>query len=70
MLAVEDAIRVQIGHDLDCTEASLTLMDMRRQMVDLLGQRNALGGQETCPNIAERLRENYRPIRKVLGKRV
>jgi hypothetical protein len=45
------------------------VMAMRREMISLIGQRDALGGQETCPNIAERLRENYRPVRKVLGKR-
>jgi hypothetical protein len=44
-------------------------MEMRRQMVGLIKQRDALGGQETCPNIAEMLRENYKPVRKVLGKR-
>jgi hypothetical protein len=69
MLDIEGSIRDQVNRDLDCTEASLTLMEMRRQMIDLIGLRNALGGQETCPNIAERLRENYRPVRKVLGKR-
>jgi hypothetical protein len=69
MLDIEGAIRDQVNRDLDCTEASLTLMDMRREMVGLIEQRDALGGQETCPNIAERLRENYRPVRKMLGKR-
>src|SRR6202166_3764297 len=44
------------------------LSRMRKEMVSLIGQRDALGGREECPNIAERLRENYRPIRKVLGK--
>jgi hypothetical protein len=43
-------------------------MDMRREMMSLIGQRDALGGQETCPNIAERLRENYRPVRKRWGR--
>jgi hypothetical protein len=40
---------------------------MRREMVSLIQKRDALGGREECPNIAERLRENYRPARKVLG---
>jgi len=70
MLEIEGSIRDQVNRDLDCTEASLQLMEMRRQMVGLIEQRDALGGQESCPNIAERLRENYRPVRKVLGKRV
>jgi len=69
MLEIEGSIRDQVNRDLDCTETSLRLMDMRREMMSLIGQRDALGGQETCPNIAERLRENYRPVRKVLGKR-
>jgi hypothetical protein len=44
-------------------------MAMRREMVSLIGERDALGGRETLPNIAERLRENYTPVRKVLGKK-
>ena len=71
MLDAEDSIRDQIDHDLDCTDSSVQLMDMRREMVRLIGQRDALGGQETCPNIAERLRENHRaPGPRVLGKRI
>jgi hypothetical protein len=71
MLDIEGSIRDQIKRDLDCTDASLRLMDMRRELVSLIGQRDALGGGETCPNIAERLRENYRaPVRRVLGKRI
>ena len=71
MLDIEGSIRDQIKRDLDCTDASLRLMDMRREMVSLIGQRDALGGGETCPNIAERLRENHRaPVRRVLGKRI
>ena len=69
MLKVEASIRGQINHDLDCTESSLQLMAMRREMVSLIGDRDALGGRETLPNIAERLRENYTPVRKVLGKK-
>jgi hypothetical protein len=69
MLEIEGSIWDQVNRDLDCTETSLRLMDMRREMMSLIGQRDALGGQETRPNIAERLRENYRPVRKVLGKR-
>jgi hypothetical protein len=68
MLGAEDSIRDRINHDLDCTESSIQLMAMRREMVSLIRERDALGGREECPNIAERLRENYRPARKVLGK--
>jgi hypothetical protein len=69
MLKVEASIRGQINHDLDCTEFSLQLMAMRKEMVGLIAERDALGGQETLPNIAERLRENYTPVRKALGKK-
>jgi hypothetical protein len=68
MLEAEGSIRDQVNRDLDCTETSVQLMAMRREMVSLIGQRDALGGREECPNIAERLRRNYRPVRKVLGK--
>jgi len=68
MLDIEGSIRDQINRDLDCAETSLGLMAMRREMVSLIRERDALGGSEQCPNIAERLRENYRPVRKVLGK--
>ena len=71
MLDTEGSIRDQINHDMDCTDASLRLMDMRREMISLIGQRDSLGGGETCPNIAERLKENYRaPDRRVSGKRI
>ena len=53
MLKVEASIRGQINHDLDCTESSIQLMAMRREMVSLIGDRDALGGRETLPNIAE-----------------
>jgi hypothetical protein len=70
MLDTEGSIRDQINRDLDCTESSQGLMAMRREMVSLIRERDALGGGEQCPNIAERLRENYRPVRRVLGKRI
>jgi hypothetical protein len=69
MLKVEASIRSQIDHDLNCAESSLQLMAMRKEMVSLIQERDALGGRETCPNVAERLRENYTPVRKALGKR-
>jgi hypothetical protein len=69
MLKVEGLIRDQINRDLECTDSSLRLMAMRQQMVRLIGERDALGGRETCPSITERLLENYRPVRKVLGRR-
>jgi hypothetical protein len=69
MLEVEGAIRDQINRDLDCTESALQLMAMRKEMISLIRERDALGGREACPNIAERLRENYRPASKAQRKR-
>jgi hypothetical protein len=46
MLDLEDAIRLQINRDEDCSDTGRRLMDMRRQMVALVGQRDALGGRE------------------------
>lgn len=68
MLGAEAFIRDQINRDQDCTETSVQLMAMRREMVSLIRHRDALGGREDCPNIAERLRENHRTARKALGK--
>jgi hypothetical protein len=68
MLEFGGVIRDQIDRDMDCTETSVQLMAMRQEMVTLIRKRDALGGSEECPNIAERLRPNYRPARKVLGK--
>jgi hypothetical protein len=69
MLALEAAIRAQVNRDLDCTEQALQLMAMRRQVIRLIDERNALGGRETCPGINERLLENYQPVRKGLAKK-
>ena len=61
MLDAEDSIRDQINHDLDCTDASLRLMALRREVVDLLQQRKLAGGDDRCPTVEERLKENHRP---------
>ncbi len=68
MLDTEGSIRDLINRDLDCAETSLGLMAMRREMISLIRERDVLGGSEQGANIAERLRGNYRPARKVLGK--
>jgi hypothetical protein len=65
MLSLQDNIRVQVNGDLACSESCQTLMTMRVQMVELIQLRDAMGGFEACPDIADRLREN----RRVLGKR-
>ena len=76
MLAVESSIRDQINHDLDCTDASLRLMALRREVVDLLQQRKLAGGDDRCPTVEERLKQDHRPpvkrkkpLRGVIGRR-
>jgi hypothetical protein len=61
MLLLQDDIRFLVNHDIDCSEASIRLMAMRVEMVRLIRQRDAMGGVEACPNIAERLKEHHRP---------
>jgi hypothetical protein len=62
MLSLEDAIRLQVNRDEDCSETALRLMDMRQQMLALIGQRNALGGYERMLNVEERLKADYRAL--------
>jgi hypothetical protein len=61
MLDVESSIRALVNRDGDCTEAALRLMAMRTEMVELLQQRKTAGGDDRCPTVEERLKENYRP---------
>jgi hypothetical protein len=68
MAEVENQIRLQIAHDMECSEASFRLMAMRQEVVALVRQRDAIGGAESCPTIAERLASNRRPV--VTGKRI
>jgi len=74
MLDLEDTIRLQINRDEDCSDTGRRLMDMRRQMVALVGQRDALGGRERMLNVEERLKADYRagnpkPIKGAQGRR-
>jgi hypothetical protein len=74
MLSLEDTIRLQVDQDEDCSETALRLMEMRGQMVALIGQRNALGGRERLLNVEERLKADYRtvnpkPIKGAQGRR-
>jgi hypothetical protein len=74
MLSLEDTIRLQVTRDEDCSETAFRLMDMRGQMVTLIGQRNALGGYERMLNVEERLKADYRalnpkPIKQAQGRR-
>ena len=60
MLSLQEDMRALVNVGLDCSEPSTRLMAMRVAMVDLIRQRNAMGGMEVCPNIAERLKQNHR----------
>src|SRR5437016_2685064 len=60
MLSLQEDMRALVNLGLDCSEPSIRLMAMRVAMVDLIRQRNAMGGMEVCPNIAERLKQNHR----------
>jgi hypothetical protein len=62
MLALEDAIRLQVNRDEDCSETALRLMGLRRHMLALIGQREALGGQERVLDVEERLKAEYRAV--------
>jgi hypothetical protein len=61
MLSLQAHIRDLVNHDMDCSEPSIRLLAMRSEMVALIARRNAMGGGEVCPNIAERLRADVRP---------
>ena len=44
MAEVENQIRLQVAHDIECSEASFRLMAMRQELVALIRQRDAMGG--------------------------
>jgi hypothetical protein len=56
MLTAEGLIRKQINRDEDCTEASLRLMAMRTTKLDLIGERDKLGGSERLLDVEEQLK--------------
>ena len=64
MVHVEDAMRDQIRHDLDCTESALRLMDMRKELAALVTAWRAAGGSAPLPTIQERLKASHRPPAK------
>jgi hypothetical protein len=68
MLALQEDIRALVNDDQDCSEPSFRLLAMRAEMVEMIVQRNAMGGGEVCPNIAERLREDHRPLSQRRGR--
>lgn len=64
MLAMEEAVRVQMNRDHDCTEPALRLLAMRREMAVLARELTILGGTDRLPTVDERLKENHRPTPK------
>jgi len=60
MLGAEDHIRQQVNRDEDCSAAALRLISMRGAMLDLIRERNRLGGEERLLNVDERLKLDVR----------
>ena len=58
MIEVEAAIRNQVKHDLDCTEAATRLMAMRQELAALIGDWKAAGGGDRLPTVEVRPKEN------------
>ena len=74
MLVAEDTMRKQINRDEDCTEVSLRLMAMRTTMLNLIGERDSLGGSERLLDVEEQLKAEYcaasrKPLKGALGRR-
>jgi chorismate mutase len=64
MTLVEAAIRDQVNHDLDCSEASYRLLAMRAEVADLIGRWKAAGGGDRLPTVREHLSRSHaaRPV--------
>jgi hypothetical protein len=58
MTEVEAAIRNQVKHDLDFTEAATRLMAMRQELAALIGDWKAAGGGDRLPTVEVRPKEN------------
>ena len=43
MLEAERAMHRQVAHDQDCSDAAIRLMAMRAELVQMIGERRALG---------------------------
>jgi hypothetical protein len=56
MPAVEQAIRLQVNLDQDCTNASLRLLAMRRELALLVTEWRAAGGNDPLPTLQERFK--------------
>jgi hypothetical protein len=68
MLRVEDAIREQVNHDQDCTNAAQRVMAMRATMTALIKEWTHLGGIAHLPTVEERLKEKRGPSTKARAR--
>jgi hypothetical protein len=59
MLILEGNIRAQVNRGEDCSNASLELMGMSRNLIGLIRMRDALGGAELCPDVRLRQMSRY-----------
>lgn len=70
MAQAEDEMRELIKHGKPTGDIPGRLMQMRKDLVLLIRERDALGGSELVPTTKERLSVNHRPNGPgVLGKR-
>jgi len=53
MLELEELVRNQIGHDLDCSEAVGRQLALRREVAGLIGEWKAAGGGDRLPAPAD-----------------
>jgi hypothetical protein len=54
MQAVEHQMRIEVSQDKDCRATASRLIDMRKDLVRLIKQRNELGGAEALLPYKER----------------
>lgn len=52
---LERAIRDQVNRDLDCTDTSLRLIGLRRELARLIGEWQAAGGRELTLPVQQRI---------------
>jgi hypothetical protein len=61
MLSLQDQIRLSVNTGLIWSEMATRLMAAQAEMIDLIRQRNAIGGIEASSAFAARLRPSHRP---------
>jgi hypothetical protein len=56
MAHVEETMRGQINHDLDCTGSALRLMALRAEVLLLVDEWKTAGGSDRLPTVDQRLK--------------